>query len=396
MCSAAEATASPVPLGCSWIAVSTPSGSQSSSRRFGLSTTIDLAGAGLERRGHGPQDQRTAAERVQDLGQRGAHAGSFAGGDDDDGGRRHRSHRSIELAASRFDGESSNRPGHWVLVPGIRVRVLAPQSAFRPARMRTYVRATVHGGGTASVVPRARTMAEVLRHFGLRPAGGNHRLLRRWLDEWGIPYDHFTGTPSPCAASRSRSRTSSSGVDLPARPAQAAALRRGLKQRECELCGQGEEWRGRRMSLILDHINGIADDNRLENLQIVCPNCAATLDTHCGRANRRTVEVRPACDAGRPSARSARQRYCSRDCGQRWPTAGRPIPGAPAGGAAAVRAAARRGRGAGLVRRRTQVRRQRQRGAQVDARVRAGRGEPRAAPDVVEKRGCAGSGEVES
>jgi hypothetical protein len=42
------------------------------------------------------------------------------------------------------------------------------------------------------------------------------------------------------------------------------------------------------MSLIIDHINGVGDDNRLENLQIVCPNCAATLDTHCGRKNRST------------------------------------------------------------------------------------------------------------
>lgn len=39
--------------------------------------------------------------------------------------------------------------------------------------------------------------------------------------------------------------------------------------------------------MILDHINGVPDDNRLENLQVVCPNCAATLDTHCGRKNRR-------------------------------------------------------------------------------------------------------------
>ncbi len=72
----------------------------------------------------------------------------------------------------------------------------------------------------------------------------------------------------------------------------------GLKTRLCELCGQGEDWRGRRMSLILDHINGVADDNRLENLQIVCPNCAATLDTHCGRANRHPVEGRACLRCG--------------------------------------------------------------------------------------------------
>jgi hypothetical protein len=40
------------------------------------------------------------------------------------------------------------------------------------------------------------------------------------------------------------------------------------------------------MSIILDHINGVRDDHRLENLRMVCPNCAATLDTHCGRRNR--------------------------------------------------------------------------------------------------------------
>ena len=71
------------------------------------------------------------------------------------------------------------------MVPVIRVRVLAPQSV-RPRRMRTYVRATVHGGSGRELVPRVTTLTEVLRHFGLRPAGGNYKLLRRWLDEWDI------------------------------------------------------------------------------------------------------------------------------------------------------------------------------------------------------------------
>lgn len=43
------------------------------------------------------------------------------------------------------------------------------------------------------------------------------------------------------------------------------------------------------MSLILDHINGINNDNRLENLRIVCPNCDATLDTYKSKNKRMRV-----------------------------------------------------------------------------------------------------------
>ena len=74
------------------------------------------------------------------------------------------------------------------------------------------------------------------------------------------------------------------------------------------------------MALILDHINGVATDNRLENLQIVCPNCAATLDTHCGRnLPRHDVEVE--CGrCGKPFVPlRPEQRYCSRTCGTRYP-----------------------------------------------------------------------------
>lgn len=56
-----------------------------------------------------------------------------------------------------------------------------------------------------------------------------------------------------------------------------------LKERKCEECGQGEMWRGKKLSLILDHVNGIHNDNRFENLRILCPNCNATLPTHCGK-----------------------------------------------------------------------------------------------------------------
>ena len=94
------------------------------------------------------------------------------------------------------------------------------------------------------------------------------------------------------------------------------------------------------MSLILDHVNGDATDNRLENLRIVCPNCNATLDTHCGRRGR--IERLPrdcVAAASRSRPAYADQRYCSRDCGVRSRGPTEPQPEHPQGRAPALRAA---------------------------------------------------------
>lgn len=56
-----------------------------------------------------------------------------------------------------------------------------------------------------------------------------------------------------------------------------------LKEPKCEECGQGEEWRGKKLGLHLEHVNGEHYDNRLENLRILCPNCHAITDTYAGK-----------------------------------------------------------------------------------------------------------------
>ena len=76
------------------------------------------------------------------------------------------------------------------------------------------------------------------------------------------------------------------------------------------MCGLRTNWgRSTDMALMLDHINGVANDHRLENLRIVCPNCAATLETHCGRKNqpresslRACLHVEPICAAVHPTS----------------------------------------------------------------------------------------------
>jgi hypothetical protein len=158
----------------------------------------------------------------------------------------------------------------------------------------------------------------------MRAAGGNHALLKKYVDEvWQISTEHFD---PGAAAVRHLHRPAKplSEVLVPGSTYSRAKVKQrlfdaGLKERTCEMCGQGEVWRGRRMALILDHINGTPDDNRIENLRIVCPNCAATLDTHCGRKNRMQAPTRACKRCGREFvARYRSHRYCSRACGVRW------------------------------------------------------------------------------
>ena len=59
-------------------------------------------------------------------------------------------------------------------------------------------------------------------------------------------------------------------------------LEDGIKQHVCEHCGL-THWQGMVIPLELHHINGDNRDNRLENLQILCPNCHALTDSYRGK-----------------------------------------------------------------------------------------------------------------
>jgi hypothetical protein len=56
----------------------------------------------------------------------------------------------------------------------------------------------------------------------------------------------------------------------------------GMIENRCMECGL-TEWRGKPLTVHIDHINGIRDDWRMENLRTLCPNCHSQTDTFAGR-----------------------------------------------------------------------------------------------------------------
>jgi 5-methylcytosine-specific restriction endonuclease McrA len=59
-------------------------------------------------------------------------------------------------------------------------------------------------------------------------------------------------------------------------------IKENLLPYECNECGI-KEWKGKALSLHLDHINGMNGDNRIENLRFLCPNCHSLTETYTGK-----------------------------------------------------------------------------------------------------------------
>ena len=141
-------------------------------------------------------------------------------------------------------------------------------------------------------VAQSKSYRSVIAKLGLIPAGGNYVQVQSKIKDLQLDTAHFTGKGwNKGTKYHSSSRPPIRDLLVSGSKVQSFKLKRrlyesGLKLQKCELCGWSETSTDGRIPLELDHINGEHNDNRLENLRILCPNCHSLQPTHRGKNKR--------------------------------------------------------------------------------------------------------------
>jgi hypothetical protein len=182
--------------------------------------------------------------------------------------------------------------------------------------------------------------AQTLRRLGLVVAGGNYATLNKWVSELKLDTSHWTGKGHLKGRKHNWSRKKPlseyliADIWLCTSSFKKRLIKELILPEKCTECGIEKYWNNKPLTLQLDHINGKRNDNRIENLRLLCPNCHSQTDTFCSRNRKaarkitgfygpiqeskddenKRLRIKPICKLCQKECKEFDAIYCSQQC----------------------------------------------------------------------------------
>lgn len=187
----------------------------------------------------------------------------------------------------------------------------------------------------SAIIAKSISLAEVLKSLNMSLSGNNHRVLKQLIDRNNIDTKHFLG--------KGHKKTVTKLIEFNTIPIESILVEKSTYQTsklskrlldeklldyKCSECGLTDQWNGKEITLQIDHINGVSDDHRINNLRFLCPNCHSQTSTYCGRNAKKSfsrIKIRqpskrqkqiyhcPKCNAQLADKRASQCRKCSKE-----------------------------------------------------------------------------------
>ena len=138
------------------------------------------------------------------------------------------------------------------------------------------------------LLKKSSTISEVLFKLGYTVKGNSwgYSQVKRRMDDLNLDYSIFKGKSAVIKTNKLNNLKKEDILKENCKHQRTVLRRYVIKNNlipyKCAICGC-TEWQGKTLSLELDHINGINNDNRLENLRFLCPNCHSQTSTYGSR-----------------------------------------------------------------------------------------------------------------
>ena len=137
-----------------------------------------------------------------------------------------------------------------------------------------------------TAIDKSLCWSDVLRILQLKIQGRYFTIVKEMADTYGISYQHFdfqlalrrSKRLNPDKLSVFRINSNSDRKDI-----KSYIIKNKLIDYSCRDCKLIDVYNDKPLVLHLEHINGINNDNRLENLCFLCPNCHSQTNTYCGK-----------------------------------------------------------------------------------------------------------------